>query len=944
MVAKIGIFLKSHQFRQMNRIFLATLFLFLAFLSVAQEGDYFVSHFSPTFNQKEQTYFDLIFTDTDELVAANRAGIVTFDGEDWSLIKTPSAPLSISLDSTMHMYVACADDFGRIVVVDGQQRFQSLANDQNHGLTLKSLHHKGAIYFLQGFALHQYDPLTGDLKTFQVDSGEVELNQLLVFEDFLWLETSAGAYYLNDSLTAGPNILPDSSSILSYATHQKTSQLAFASSSGAVYMYYDQFQKVEALDGLAINDMAWISEDLLAVSTLSEGIFFYSLSTKTITGQTNSSNGLLDNEIFAVATDGSSGLWIANTFGFTRVAPLLPIRSFNHYPGLEGNLTTAAYIDGTWNIATSNGVYYFDQIDNYKNTVYYVPKKKVVVAKAPVKPQLKTTITATGNPKMRARVTNLLSKRSDEVKDTRQVTLQAKTSDNKPVLKQLRSSISKVFQPASTEGGLLSRIHLQRGQDKKIEYERRVKKTLVSTQYLYKKLPDVTEKIKQLIPFDGNIIAVTPSGIIEINKSSAEEIFSEPVRYVFHSKGSRTLWISTQIGSVIRLEKIDNVWVEVETLVTTGDIVLSIYEDSKGLLWMAGANELFSVLVTDTISLIADTYPLENQFFDNIRITEIKDALYLINTQGIFTVDMESNMLVQDVAIMEKVGSIVKHLTQSNGRPWIHNGDNWTRIEENGSITQFNYLKLFPQMTYIEQIGEELWLIDDHTSLFKFTPSENDSIPASQMYFRAISDRRGLLPTSVRNHSLSYEQNSVIVEMARPDYLDLVNVEYQYRMVGLNEKWSEWSTSSRLNFNYLPPGDYKLEVRSRDTFGREQESEPITFKIKPPYWQTTWFSALQVLFFTALVLIASRLNRQKSESKKRVIISNLLTIVTIVMVIELLQNVAESYFGELGSPVLAFGLDVMVALVIFPVETLLRRVVTGGKEAIAASDLNNASG
>ena len=55
------------------------------------------------------------------------------------------------------------------------------------------------------------------------------------------------------------------------------------------------------------------------------------------------------------------------------------------------------------------------------------------------------------------------------------------------------------------------------------------------------------------------------------------------------------------------------------------------------------------------------------------------------------------------------------------------------------------------------------------------------------------------------------------------------------------------------------------------------------------------------------------------------------------MVIELLQNIAESYFGDAGSPVLAFGLDVVVALLIFPVEMLLRRVVTGDKTSMIPS-------
>ena len=912
----------------MNRLITVFFFVLIPSLLFAQEGDYFVTHFTPTLNQEEQTYFDLIFTSTDEMVAANRAGIVRFDGQEWSLVRTPSAPLSVAMDSSMNMYVGCADDFGWVTIIDGQQRFKSLADDSNRGLTFKTVLFDGKVYFLQGFAIHAYDPEEEMIETFLPDSTDSQFVNMMVFDGVLWAETANQSYYLSDSLQKGNRLLPDGSIVLNYSMEPKSKKIVISGSLGGVFIYTDRFKRVEELSGLSINDLAWVSEDLFVVSTLSEGLFFYDTKKGKVVGNLSSTNGLLDNEVFAIATDGANGVWIANTFGFTRVAPLLPIRSFNHYPGLDGNLTTAAYINDTWNIATSSGVYYFDQIDLFKNVVYYVPKRNTP---PPTKTPTKTPTTQTPKEEssaLKSVVGGLFSKKRDD-----QPTLKSGDADKneKAPLVQLKSNITNVFKK---DDGLLSRIKLPIGDQKsnRLQYERRVKKELISTNYLYKQIPDITDKVKQLLPFEDAVIAITPSGILEISDQTAEEVYNEPVRYVFHPEGTRTLWVSNTSGGVTRLDEINKVWVEYQTLNTTGDIVLSIYQDKSDVLWMAGANQLFKVIQTDSAAFVAESYPLENQFFDNIRITEIREHLYLINNQGAFVLDTAQNLLVRDDTLMNAIGQIRRHLVQSDGRVWIHNGNNWIRLESDGSISQFTYLKLFPQMTYIEQLGEELWLINDHQSLFKFVPSENDSIPASRMFFRQIRDREGLVALKGRQATISYDRNSVFIQLSRPDYLDLVNVEYQYRMIGLDDEWSEWTSNSQLDFNYLPPGQYTLEVRSRDTFGRVQESEPIKFKIRPPYWQTAWFSALQVLFFTGLVLIASRMNRRQTLTRKQVIISNLLTIVTIVMVIELLQNLAESAFGDLGSPVLAFGLDVFVALLIFPVEMLLRWVVTGHRE------------
>jgi hypothetical protein len=916
----------------MNRLFTLFLFWFGWTQVVGQDGDFFVSQFSPSFNQEDQIYFDVLFTDQDELIAANRSGIVRFDGQEWSLIATPSAPLSVALDATMTIYVACANDFGRIIIKEGIYQFESMAPLPTDRLfTQQVISHGGKIFFLQDFRLFEYDPYTDQIGFFDADTMSGGFVSIFPFEGVLWSETVESSYYLSDSLQMGGRILPDSGIVMVTASHPTTQDIIVSSHDGRLFQYTDQFEEIKGLEGSVINDIAWVSEDLFAVSTLAEGVFFYDINTKEIVANTDSRNGLPDNEIFAIASDNASGVWVANTFGFSRIAPLLPIRSFNHYPGLEGNLTTAVYSNNTWHLATSDGVYYFDEVNNYKNRVYYVPKTQVASTKVS-EPEQKTvteqkTIDDNKNFKLRTRIGNFLNR--DEKSQSTQL---QSTTNEKPRLQQLKTNVSRLIQTSTDKAeDLLSRIKLPIATKNKVEYERRVKKELVSTQYLYKQIPDITEKIKQLIAFGEAIIAVTPSGILEINNQQAEEIFSEPVRYVLHPKGSHSLWVSTQNSGVIKMEKIGDVWVETQSITALGDIVLSIYADTTDLIWMAGANQLFEITVTDTSSTVVNQYDLDNQFFDNIKIAVIRGQLTLINNQGVFVLDTASNQLKADEVLMEKVGKIKRHLLQSDGRVWIHNERNWMRLEPDGGISQFTYLKLFPDMSFIDQVGDEFWLINDHQSLYKFEPDINDSIPSSKMFIKKLRNENGLLTKKEGQINISYDQNSVFVDLARPDYMGLVNVQYAYKMKGLNDKWSDWTSNHQFAFNYLPAGEYELELKSIDTFGREQLLEPIQFKVKPPYWQTTWFSALQVLFFTGLVLIASRLNRSNTENKRIVLISGLLTVVTIVMVIELLQNIAESFFGDLGSPVLAFGLDVLVALFIFPVEMLLRRIVTGNK-------------
>ncbi|MDH5609972.1 MAG: hypothetical protein OEY56_10870, partial [Cyclobacteriaceae bacterium] len=210
------------------------------------------------------------------------------------------------------------------------------------------------------------------------------------------------------------------------------------------------------------------------------------------------------------------------------------------------------------------------------------------------------------------------------------------------------------------------------------------------------------------------------------------------------------------------------------------------------------------------------------------------------------------------------------------------------------------------------------------------------SISEGKMFIREVRSKNKVLPTSSKITRIQYDNNSLHVEMARPDYLGLLNIEYQYRMEGASDEWSAWTKNNHYDLSFLPAGRYTLFVRSRDIFGRMQESEPFTFSIVPPYWQTAWFSAMEILFFSLLVFGSARLNRKQIHSRRVTVITNVLTIVTIVLIIELLQNAAASYFGDMDSPVLAFAIDVVVALFVFPVELLLKRIVKGKRNVVVA--------
>jgi hypothetical protein len=69
-----------------------------------------------------------------------------------------------------------------------------------------------------------------------------------------------------------------------------------------------------------------------------------------------------------------------------------------------------------------------------------------------------------------------------------------------------------------------------------------------------------------------------------------------------------------------------------------------------------------------------------------------------------------------------------------------------------------------------------------------------------------------------------------------------------------------------------------------------------------------------------------RLNRKESRYE---FITRILTLLTLVLIIELIQNLVESYWATNTSPVINFFVQAAIALLVYPVEKILRQFLSG---------------
>lgn len=119
---------------------------------------------------------------------------------------------------------------------------------------------------------------------------------------------------------------------------------------------------------------------------------------------------------------------------------------------------------------------------------------------------------------------------------------------------------------------------------------------------------------------------------------------------------------------------------------------------------------------------------------------------------------------------------------------------------------------------------------------------------------------------------LAYGQTDIAFDVDVIDYSDADRVQCQYRLVGLQEEWQPLQADRKVNFSYIPTGEYTLEVRAfRTNVACEEKIVSLPLIVLPPWWNTWWFYALAGLLALVLVYLVFKWRMKRLIAQKNML-------------------------------------------------------------------------
>lgn len=136
-----------------------------------------------------------------------------------------------------------------------------------------------------------------------------------------------------------------------------------------------------------------------------------------------------------------------------------------------------------------------------------------------------------------------------------------------------------------------------------------------------------------------------------------------------------------------------------------------------------------------------------------------------------------------------------------------------------------------------------------------------------------IASENGPLLQSLQNTrqiSLAYDQSTFNIDFAAINFTAPDNVEYAYKLEGLDKDWNYIKTNRSVYFTNLPHGEYIFKVRSTNSSGQWRNNErALRITIRPPLWKTPLAYLCYLILAGSATFLLIRTYRQYLANKQK---------------------------------------------------------------------------
>lgn len=461
-----------------------------------------------------------------------------------------------------------------------------------------------------------------------------------------------------------------------------------------------------------------------------------------------------------------------------------------------------------------------------------------------------------------------------------------------------------------------------------------------------------SNRIKDITGIGNEIWIATDNGLNKYDKATGRvtvykktedgnSVINNEIR-VLHIDKDGILWIGTR-GGISTLDRQGKFTSYNEVLEKNGvyeKTVSAIYEDSEGIMWFGLGNDGGLVKYNKKTGEVKNYLSDDNKnslSFNNVRsISEDSSGNIWIGTQdGLnklnknteeFTVYLYSDGLSNSFIYGVLVDNYDNIWTTTNYglSMYDQSEDKFVRYYEADGLATNE----FNGFSYHKNRNGDIY-VGGVNGVTKFNPLELQlKMGTSDVIVDSIKTSGGMEVTLRDNIILEYDSRELYIKFFIPEYKNMSQMQYAYKLEGMDSEWAFSGTENYARYANLPPGKYKMLVAGRNYNGVWSDISSIDIKVKNSIFKTpiAYFIYIVILFgiiylFYNQVKILDSLVTQRTQELNNKLYENKKLYKRLIEAEQYKNNYFVNLSHELRTPL----------NVILSIEQLIRSLVKSGK-------------
>jgi ligand-binding sensor domain-containing protein/DNA-binding CsgD family transcriptional regulator len=398
-------------------------------------------------------------------------------------------------------------------------------------------------------------------------------------------------------------------------------------------------------------------------------------------------------------------------------------------------------------------------------------------------------------------------------------------------------------------------------------------------------VPGTEGQVWSLQKFKNTLFCGHDKGIFIISKGKAERISNTFGTWLIKEiSGKEDLLILGNYKGLYVLQNENRKW-NLRNKITGFDISsrhiefinpneLLVSHEQKGVFQLKIDDEFRAVLSSTKTSIKKSIKSSLNKYNDKV--------LYGSN-EGVFYYDPQSLNFKKDSVLSTLfgyTGYISGKLVSENNKLFAFTNDNISYVQKEQLSAQYELFSIpIPNSLRETKDGyENILFIKDNKYLIgtksgyivtdlKIRNKNQQIIKLDEVTTNSLQGDQKNLNLS-ENGVLKNEENDIKFFYSISDFSKYLPSLFQYRLLGLNNEWSNWSAKSEIYFENLPHGNYTFEVRGRVGAQKTNNAIKYSFNIAKPWYLKTSSLIIYIISAILLLMIINVLHRNYFKNQQ----------------------------------------------------------------------------